>query len=93
MPKARAKPIIDPNQLGQEGSINELLGQPILKDSLDSTVLALTAMIADLDMAMKKGVTADHRKLLVWKVKSQAETILKLLDKVSKCHSVSQEER
>jgi hypothetical protein len=91
MPKARAKPIINPNQLGQEGSINELLGQPILKDSLDSSVLALTSVVNDLDMAIKKGVTADHRRLLVWKARNQTETILKLLDIVSKCHSVSQE--
>jgi hypothetical protein len=90
MPKARPKPIIDPNQLGQESSINELLGQPILKDSLDSSVLALTAVIDDLDMAIKKGVTADHRRLLIWRARNQTETILKLLDIVSKCHSVSQ---
>jgi len=93
MPKARPKSIIDPNQLGQEGSINELLGQPILKDSLDSSVLALTAVINDLDMAVKKGVTADHRRLLIWRAKSQTETIIKLLDIVSKCHSVPQGEK
>ena len=90
MPKARPKPIIDPNQLGQEGSINELLGQPILKDSLDSSVLALAAVIDDLDMSIKKGVTADHRRLLIWRARNQTETIIKLLDIVSKCHSVSQ---
>lgn len=93
MPKARPKPIIDSNHLGQEGSINELLGQPILKDSLDSSVLALTAIVNDLDMATKKGVTADHRRLLIWRAKSQTETIIKLLDIVSKCHFVSQGEK
>lgn len=93
MPKARPKPIIDSNHLGQEGSINELLGQPILKDSLDSSVLALTAIVNDLDMATKKGVTADHRRLLIWRAKSQTETIIKLLDIVSKCHYVSQGEK
>jgi hypothetical protein len=91
MPKAKAKPIMNPDHLGQEGSINELLGQPILKDSLDSSVLGLTALVNDLDMAMKKGVTADHRRLLIWKSKINAEVILRLLDKVSQCHSVSQE--
>lgn len=90
MPKAKAKPIMNPNHAGQESSINELLGQPILTDSLDSSVLGLTSVINDLDLAMKKGVTADHRRLLIWKAKNNAETILKLLDIVSKCHSVSQ---
>lgn len=82
---------INPNHSGEEGSINELLGQPILKDSLDSCVLALTSVIADLDMALKKGVTADHRRLLVWKAKQNAQNVLKLLDIVSKCHYVGKD--
>jgi hypothetical protein len=91
MPKARPKPIIDPNHASQEGSINELLGQSILKDSLDSSVLALGSVANDLDMALKKGITADHRRLLIWKARSQTEVIIKLLDRVSFQHSVPQE--
>ena len=83
---------INPNHAGQECSINELLGEPILKDSLDSSVLALTSVIADLDMALKKGVTADHRRLLVWKASVTTKQVLTLLDKVSQCHSVGKEE-
>lgn len=82
---------INPNHAGEECSINELLGQPILKDSLDSCVLALTSVIADLDMALKKGVTSDHRRLLVWKANHNAQNVLKLLDIVSKCHFVGKD--
>ena len=82
---------INPNHAGEECSINELLGQPILKDSLDSCVLALTSVIADLDMALKKGVTSDHRRLLVWKANQNAQNVLKLLDIVSKCHFVGKD--
>ena len=68
MPKARPKPIINPNHLGQEGSINELLGQPILKDSLESMLLAIKSSIKDLNLVKTKGLTANHRELLVWQV-------------------------
>ena len=93
MPKARPKPIIDPNHLGQEGSINELLGQPILKDSLDSMLLAIKSSIKDLNLVKTKGLTANHRELLVWQVLMKLGEVANLLDKVTESHNVSQEKK
>ena len=91
MPKARPKPIIDPNHASQEGSINELLGQSILKDSLESMVLSIKSSIKDLELVKTKGLTAHHRELLVWQALMKLEEVAILLDKVTKSHKVSQE--
>ena len=93
MPKARPKPIIDPNHLGQEGSINELLGQSILKDSLESMSLAIKSSIKDLDLVKTKGLTATHRELLVWQSIIRLQEVANLLDKVTSSHNVPQGEK
>ena len=82
---------INPNHQGQEGSINELMGQPILNNSLDSSVLTLNNAIKHIGKSLQKGVTADHRKVILWLVMNDITSVANLLDKVSKGHSVGKD--
>lgn len=91
MPKAKAKPIMNPDHLGQEGSINELLGQSILKDSLENMAISIKSCIKDLELVKTKGLTVNHRELLVWQAVMRLEEVANLLDKVTKSHNVAQE--
>ena len=82
---------INPNHQGQEGSINELMGQPILTDSLDSCVATLNNVIKNLGKSLQKGVTADHRRVIMWLAMNDIASVVNLLDKVSKGHSVGKD--
>ena len=82
---------INPNHQGQEGSINELMGQPILSNSLDSCVATLRNTVANLGKTLQKGVTADHRRVILWLAMNDIASVANLLDKVSKGHSVGKD--
>jgi hypothetical protein len=56
-------------------------------------LLAIKSSIKDLNLVKTKGLTANHRELLVWQVLMKLGEVANLLDKVTESHNVSQEKK
>jgi hypothetical protein len=65
--------------------LNGVLSDPehylLLEQSIAKIALDLEAIKAQLDFAYKRGVVADHSRLLVWQAK---ENIAKMIDRLNK---------
>ena len=64
------------------GSLSDPEQQLLLEQYMSKFVLDLEAIKSQLDFAYKRGVVADHSRLIVWQAKENIQVLIDQLNKI-----------